>query len=320
MSSRLDELTCIVLLMTMAGACAPQTAEYEERGDKFSAEGEYADAQVEYRLAIEASGEHAPPRLRMKAGSLSLRSKDFTEANLVFEELVETHPPFDGRIRALYRLHAEKWAAEGDTFASLRAIEWLRSRDSTASLGALNFIVGDAAYQEPDYDRAIVAYIVGLAQAPDQASPTVYAHLGDAYERKHNCAAAIQYFERYVARESETSTELADIRYRLGACSLRLAERAFTSEDLGRAREYLELTLEIGEPVSRVDDADFLMARIYERVGNRTQAMEHYSKIVERSSEGRSRTAVEAYRRLKQLEFGMPLREAEESTFEEEGT
>ncbi|MDX1662126.1 MAG: hypothetical protein R3326_10100, partial [Gemmatimonadota bacterium] len=52
-------------------------------------------------------------------------------------------------------------------------------------------------------------------------------------------------------------------------------------------------------------------ARIFERKGNREAAMDQYRQIVDRNRDSSSRPAVEAYRRLKQLEFGMPLRTAE---------
>jgi tetratricopeptide (TPR) repeat protein len=294
--------------------CSPRINESEERGDRYSARGEYVDARVEYQLALDQAGGEAPAGLRMKAAVLALRAKDFTDANRLVEELLEDESDYADRVTALYYLYAQRWAAVGDTFAALRAIEWLQLRDSTASLGSLYYILGDAAYARPDYDQAIASYLMGLARVPEEATPVVYYRLGEAHERGRNCAAAVEYFQRYLAKAAEEAAEAAEageVRYRLGSCAFRLAERAFANDDFRRAQAYLELMIRTGEPVSRLADADLVLARIQERLGDRDKAMEFYGRVLERSRDRSSRTAVEAYRRSKQLEFGLPLETVE---------
>ena len=300
-----------VLLAGALLACNPQIDEYEERGDRYSAQGEYVDAQAEYQLALGAAGEDPPGRLRMKAGALALQAKNFTEANLLFQRLLTEDEEYEDRVLALYHLHAQRWTAMGDTFAALQAIDWIRARDSTANLGTLYFTLGDAYFARPDYDAAMVAYLLGVARAGEEAPAVVYARLGDAYERKRRCPAAIAYFETFLARDSTEPEVVADARYRLGSCALHLAERAFAADDYETARRYVELVLSTGEPVSRLDDADLLLARVSERLGDRAKAMERYRRIVDRNPNESSRAAVEAYRRLMQLEFGLPLDTAE---------
>ncbi len=301
------------LALAAALACNPQIEEYEERGDRYSALGEYVDAQAEYQLALEAAGEDPPGRLRMKAGALALQARNFGEANLQFQRLLATDDDYRNRVLALYHLHAQRWNATGDTFAALQAIEWIRSRDSTGNLGPLYFTLGDAYFARPDYDAAMVTYLLGLARAAGEAPAVVYARLGDAYERKRRCPAAMAYFQRYLGQPSPDPEVVADARYRLGSCALHLAERAFAVDDYQAARGYLETVTRTGEPVSRLDDADLLLARVWERLGDRGKAMEGYRRIVERNPNESSRPAVEAYRRLMQLEFGLPLDTAERS-------
>ena len=314
--SRVARIGLLVRRAVWIGAlipgCNPPISEYEARGDRYSAQGEYVDAQVEYQLALDEAGGEAPGALRMKAAELALRLKDFREAGQLFGALIEDDEDTEDEILALYYLHARRWAAVGDTFAALEAIEWLQSRDSTASLGSLYYVLGDAAYTRPDYDQAIAAYLMGLARVPGEASPLVYRRLGEAHERRRNCAAAIEYFQRYLsAVGDEDDIETGDVRYRLGSCAFRLAERAFANADYRRAMEYLERMGRTGEPVSRLPDADLMMARIHERLGDREDAMEYYRRVVEQGSDRSSRATLEAYRRLKQLEFGMPVDTAE---------
>jgi tetratricopeptide (TPR) repeat protein len=157
----------------------------------------------------------------------------------------------------------------------------------------------------------MVSYLLGLARAAGEAPAVVYARLGDAYERTRRCPAAVAYFERFLAQPSADPEIVADARYRLGSCALHLAERAFAVDDYEGARAYLEMVTRTGEPVSRLDEADLMLARVWERLGDRGQAMEGYRRIVDRNPNESSRPAVEAYRRLMQLEFGLPLETAE---------
>ena len=308
---RLGALAGLALLFAPIAACNPQIDEYEERGDRYSAQGEYVDAQAEYQLALEAAGDDPPARVRMKAAALALQAKNFTEANRQFQQLLTDDEAYHDRVLALYHLHAQRWTATGDTFAALEAIEWIQERDSTANLGPLYYTLGDAYFARPDYDAAVGAYLLGLARAAGEAPPEVYVRLGDAYERKRHCPAAVAYFEAFLAQPRGDEELIADARYRLGSCALKLAERAFAADDFEAARRYAEVVLSSGEPVSRLDEADLLLARVFERMGERTRAMEQYQRVVDRNQDASSRAAVEAYRRLMQLEFGLPLETAE---------
>ncbi|HYO47804.1 MAG TPA: tetratricopeptide repeat protein [Gemmatimonadota bacterium] len=306
----------VATMIGLMAACNPRVGEFEERGDRYSAQGAYADALVEYELALGEADGSAPADLRMKAGALALRSKSFSDASRHFDALLDEESSYRDRVAALYNLHAQRWRAAGDTFAAVQAVQWLVERDSTVNLGPLYFLLGDAAYARPDYDAAIQAYLLGLARARRQAPAEVYARLGDAFERKRQCATAIEYYERYLAADSAASA--SDARYRYGTCAFRMAERAFNSEDFPVARKYIEIVIRNGEPVSRLDEAELMMARIHEWVGDRGAAMETYKRIAERTGGSQSRAGLEAYRRFKQLEFGLPLRSEERALAQQE--
>ena len=298
----------------LASGCNPRIGEFEERGDRYSAQGAYADALVEYELALEEADGGAPAGLRMKAGALALRSKSFSDASRHFDALLGQESTYRNRVAALYNLHAQRWRAAGDTFAAVQAVHWLVERDSTVNLGPLYYLLGDAAYARPDYDAAIQAYLLGLARASEHAPTQVYARLGAAFERKRQCATAIEYYERFLAADSTAS--VGDARYRYGTCAFRMAERAFNNEDYASAREYIQIVIRNGEPVSRLDEAELMMARIHEWEGDREAAMDAYRRIAERTGGRQSRAGLEAYRRFKQLEFGLPLRSQERAPTE----
>lgn len=322
--SRIAPTALVCVASILATACNPRVSEYEERGDRYAAQGEYVDARVEYELALETAGDDAPDEIWMKAGALALRSKDFNRANGIFDRLVGNEPDLRDEVMALYHLHAHRWVDTGDTFSALEAIDWIRDREATANLGALYYTLGDASYARPDYDAAVEAYLLGLARAEELAPAETYARLGDAYERKRSCAAAIEAFRIYLGDATEENEEneekplAGDARYRMGTCAWRMAERSFAAEDYDRAAGYLTLVQQTGEPVSRLDDAALMRARIFEREGNREAAMNQYREIVERNRGKSSRPAVEAFRRLKQLEFGLPLQTAERMAAERE--
>lgn len=298
------------ILLATAG-CEAEGGASVARGDRYSARGEYADATVEYAIALEAAGEDAPTELRLKAAELALRSKDFNAADRMFDALIQRDPDYAGRVRALHHLHARRWSAQGDTFAMLRAIEGIRARDSTAGLGSLYYALGDAAFARPDYDEAIAAYLMGLARVPEEAGLDVYARLADAYEQRRDCPAALEYLNRFLELAEGEGGDDEEIRYRMGSCSYRLAERAFANEDYEAASGYLQTVLRSGEPPNLVPDALLMRARIEERRGNRNAAMDTYRRVVEAEEDRESPAALRAFRRLKQLEFGLPLEGAE---------
>jgi lipopolysaccharide biosynthesis regulator YciM len=120
----------------------------------------------------------------------------------------------------------------------------------------------------------------------------------------------------YLAADSTAST--GDARYRYGMCAFRMAERAFNNEDFTAARQYVDMVIRNGEPVSRLDDAELMIGRIHEWNGDREAAMETYKRIAERTGGRQSRAGLEAFRRYKQLEFGLPLRSEERARAEEE--
>ena len=314
MRARRKRFLTIAATACVAAACNPRIGEFEERGDRYSAQGAYADALVEYELALEEAQGGAPAELRMKAGALALQSKSFSDASRHFDTLLDQEPSYRNRVAALYNLHAQRWRAAGDTFAAVQAVHWLVERDSTVNLGPMYFLLGDAAYSRPDYDAAIQAYLLGLARAGEHAPAEVYARLGDAFERKRQCATAIEYYERFLATDSTAA--VGDARYRYGTCAFRMAERAFNNDDYQAAREYIQVVIRNGEPVSRLDEAELMMARIHEWDGDREAAMETYRRIAERTGGSQSRAGLEAYRRFKQLEFGLPLRSAERARAE----
>ena len=301
--ARLLALATVIVVL----ACEAEGGASEARGDRYSARGQYADAAVEYGIALDEAGENAPSELRLKAAELALRSKDFNTAERLFDALIERDPDYRDRVRALYYLHARRWYTEGDTFAMLRAIDGIRARDSTASLGGLYYALGDAAFVRPDYEAAIAAYLMGLARIPEEADPEVYARLADAYEQRRDCPAAVAYLGRYLELTEGKGGNAEEIWYRMGTCSYRLAERAFANEDYAAASEYLGNVLGSGEPPNVVPDALLMMARIEERAGNRETAMAYYHRVIDAEEDRESPAAVQAFRRLKQLEFGFPL-------------
>ncbi len=288
-------------------ACGHEGRRYETRGDRYSALGEHLDARVEYELALAESGADAPFGLRLKTAELMLAAKEFDDAAERFSDLIERRPDYADEIGALYHLHAERWLATGDTFAALQAIGWLQTQDSTTSLDRLHYVLGDVAFLRPDYDRAMIGYLLGLSLDPGGASVDVYARLGDAFDRKRNCVAAVTYFERYLLEAGHDGSLSEDARYRLGACALRLAQSAFANGDYERAMDNVQRMVRTGEPASRLGEARLLTGRLHERFGNREAAIQYYRRVVDDDENLRSRPAIEAYRRLKQLEFGMPL-------------
>ena len=97
----------LAIAILLATGCNPRIGEFEERGDRYSAQGSYADALVEYELALEEAGTRAPAGLRMKAGALALRSKSFSDATRHFDALIASEGSYRDRVAALLKQYAK---------------------------------------------------------------------------------------------------------------------------------------------------------------------------------------------------------------------
>ena len=62
---RVPGFSALAAAACLTAACNPRIGEFEERGDRYSAQGAYADALVEYELALEEAEGGATAELRM---------------------------------------------------------------------------------------------------------------------------------------------------------------------------------------------------------------------------------------------------------------
>ena len=193
--------------LLLAG-CRTERGASEDRGDRYSARGQFADAAVEYEIALEAAGEKAPSELRLKAAELALRSKDFNGAERMFDALIERDPDYADRVRALYYLHASRWSSQGDTFAMLRAIDGIRERDSTASLGSLYYQVPGWPLGFGDDDKARQMLQKGLQVNPAGIDANYF--YGDFLRDQKDWKGAEAALAKAVAAPPRAGRELAD--------------------------------------------------------------------------------------------------------------
>jgi len=226
----------VATTMVLLAGCAGAAADHERLGDRAYAEGHFADALVEYRLALKQSSTAA---LLAKAGAAALHAGDLVAAAEEYRALAElggsqrVTEGGDGLERVA------KAAVEDDDRAGLAAaLTALRAVAPGRALGAFARQMAQTAGTEPRSAEALNVLPYAAAAAGDARREDslmfVYA-LG--LERFGRCEQAVPIFEA-VARRKREPAITAPAQRRLTSCSLSLGRRALDSGQAERAEEW----------------------------------------------------------------------------------
>ena len=215
----------IVSLALALFGCVGAAANHEKVADEAYADGRYADALVEYRLAVAASSPNA--ELRAKAASAALNSGDYVVAVEEFVALAsdggdsKLGQAADGLVRV-----ANAAVDREDQLALAAALEGLQSIAPGRALGAfapqVAALLGDVS-RTPE---ALSVLIFAAAAAPDARGQdsAMYAY-GTLLRRLGRCPEAVSVLESLVRRQRDRDVT-AGARRGLVACALYLGRRA----------------------------------------------------------------------------------------------
>ncbi|OGU03811.1 MAG: hypothetical protein A2W29_03190 [Gemmatimonadetes bacterium RBG_16_66_8] len=207
-------------------ACAGAAVDHEALGDRAYANRNFADALVEYRLAVR---QRTPPNpaLRAKAGAAALHAGDLSAAVDEYRALAVE----GGESRVLEAAdgleYVARAAAEADDRVALAAaLMALRQVDAGRVLGTLALDLASAVSAETRPGDAVRVLPYAAAGAPDarRQDSLLYVY-GNALSRVGRCADAIGVFEG-VARRHREGVVLAPAQRDLARCALQLGRRA----------------------------------------------------------------------------------------------
>jgi hypothetical protein len=260
--------TAVVLLAGCTGAAA----DHERLGDRAYAEGHFADALVEYRLAVKQG---STALLRAKAGAAALHVGDLVAAAEEYRALAEEGGPQRVTEGADGLELVAKAAVEHDDRAGLAAaLTGLREVAPGRALGAFARQLAQTAGTEPRTAEALNVLPYAAAAAGDaRREDSLMFVYASALERFGRCEQAVPVFEA-VARRKREPAVTAPARRRLTSCALALGRQALDSGKAERAEEWFRRA-------AAGDERDALARAAYIGIGDVLFARGAYAEAAE---------------------------------------
>lgn len=226
------------LLAALAtAACVGAAAEHESIADEAYAEGRFADALVEYELALVARQPDAD--LRAKAGAAALNARKLETAARQYVALArEGGEARVGEAADGLVLVANAAIETGDQAALAAALDGLQTVAPGRALGGFARELVGTLGTVPRSAEGLNLLIYAAANAPDARTQDslVYAY-GVLLRRLGRCRDAARVFESLVRRERDPRVTEGS-RNGLVLCALRLGRRALDDGQPRSAEEW----------------------------------------------------------------------------------
>jgi len=224
----------------MVAGCVGAAANHETVADEAYGEGRYADALVEYRLALAAN---APdPGLRAKAASAALNSGDYGAAVEEFVALAseggdsKVGQAADGLVRVVNAA-----IDRGDQLSLAVALDGLQSIAPGRALGSFAQQVAASLGDVSRTPEALSVLMFAAATAPDaRGQDSAMFAYGTLLRRLGRCEEAVPVLESLVRRQRDRGVT-AGARRGLVACALRLGRTALDGGQPTVAERWYEI-------------------------------------------------------------------------------
>lgn len=233
-------LVAVILALVSAAACVGVAADHETFADEAYADGRFADALVEYELAVQADGSSA--RLRRKAAAAAGRAGDLPTAVRHFAALAE-HGNDDERAEAVDGLvrTAQLAIDRNERAAFLAAIDAMREHAPELGWAGLAPQVLETLGGAPDGADAGALLVHAAAGAGDaRGQDSLMLAYGRLLHRAGRCGDAAVVYESLVRRERAPGVT-QEARAALVSCTLYLGRSALEAGQPTEARDWFEL-------------------------------------------------------------------------------
>jgi tetratricopeptide (TPR) repeat protein len=135
-------------------------------------------------------------------------------------------------------------------------------------------------FENGEYGRALPFYQIALADASDSL-PDVVFEVGQAHAEIGDCEHALVFFEQF--RVMVRAWERDQVDWYIGTCAFNIAQelrtRTLEPEEMTRALELINRTVEVGEPRNIQAPAWFEKGEILAEMGDCQGAMEAYAQV-----------------------------------------
>lgn len=223
-----------------ASGCGTASADHEVFADEAYAEGRYADALVEYRLAL--AGNESDAVLHRKTASAALRAGDLVTAAAEFTEVgleaegSRREDAADGLLRV-----ARAAVDRGERAALAAALQGLERVAPEAVLSGLAADAVRVLGELPQGEDALTVLLHAAAAAPDtREQDSLMLEYGRILQRSGRCEDAAVVFESLVRRERARAV-METARSGLVTCALQLGRAALDAGQPAAAERWFEL-------------------------------------------------------------------------------
>jgi len=290
-----------IAVVALAGLAACSDADSAiARGDRFWAEGAWAEALAEYRLALRESRTETT---LSRVAHAYIENGQFERARELYDELLQASPAWTDQAVFDYVTVAMRARDRGDRYGLASAVEAARALRPGLPLD--EFAIPLARYYAAGGDpiRALDSYERALASAPPDSVPTLLFEIARMHESQGNCAEAVGFFRAFRTRERR-SARADEANWHIGNCSFSLARRSRQDGEWEAALRELDTVIDLGVPKNLLDEAWFDRGEVLLAMGRRDDALFAYLMVLDLNRAGTGQLVERARRRVDDLRFG----------------
>jgi tetratricopeptide (TPR) repeat protein len=294
-------------LALLAGGCSPRATEVSavRRGDEAFAQGNYEEALAEYRLAVRQGADD--PTITARVAHTYVMMGRVDDAGVYYVDAVAREPDLtDQAVADLMRMARDAMARQ-DQFAMANAVETALELRPGIGVGRMSLPLARHYFENGQYGTALPFYQKAMAETADSV-PEIVFEVGRAHEEIGDCEHAIVFFERF--REMVRPWERDEVDWYIGTCAFEIARdildgREIGDEQLERALELVDRTVEVGEPRNIQAQAWFEKGEILAELGRCQDAMDAYAQV--RYADQAGALMERAQARFDEIRFGAGL-------------
>ena len=304
---RRSSLACAAFMAGSLVACSPRATEQNavRRGDEAFAQGNFDEALAEYRLAVRQGADD--PAIAARVAHTYVMMNRVDDAGSYYRDAAARDPEIaDQAVSDLMRL-ARDAHASGDRFAMATAVEAAIELRPGIGMGGMTLELARHYFANGEYGRALPFYQIALADATDSV-PAVVFEVGQAYSELGDCEHALVSFEQF--RDMVRARDRGEVDWYIGTCAFNIARELrsrtpLDPEELNRALELINRTVEVGEPRNIQAQAWFEKGEILAELGDCAAAMEAYAQV--RYADQAGSLIDRAQSRFDEIRFGTGL-------------
>lgn len=303
----------LIFVLFLAIGCQSTAYEYVRRGIQHYRHQEYEAAANEFRMAIRYEPQNAVYHLSL--GMACIQQNDLKNANIAFTKCLDLNPEYkvavlNGLQNIVATNHEKKPAL------AIMSLIRIFELDSTLDVGADGYLAGGHYFAQKQYEKTILYLKPALQAMPDDRRAALARfQVAQAYQALND---DINAFQTYLTIESEALDRRTRDEFTLqfGQLCFDFATKLAADKNYPIARGVLTQLILLQQPATLLDDAYYLQGEILFNLGQPALAMPSFQKVIDLDPYQRTRLAISAKEKIKQLRTGKFENSAEQNSLE----